>query len=276
MGIVLADDSGFGSSGAGTLDAEFILETNRIHDNERHGVWIRRAATTSVLSPLLRNNRIHYNGTVIPPAGGGPAGDGVRFESVAGGPGILASTVVHETIVNHPNGYGANNVNGNATPVLWNSIVYDNMGLVVPPPPPPSTAPWGGPDLFGFRFPPSAIQGVVQFSDFCGGPWQPLPAFACGSGPAGGPIAGCITSAPVFLAPSSPDFQLTCASSGATPPCTAACLSLCVDAADPVGPGSPLMPVTDTHGADRAVTLNPTIRPDTPDMGASEKQTCTP
>jgi hypothetical protein len=175
--------------------------------------------------------------------------------------GIVASTLVNETIVNNANGFGVNNLGG--TPVLWNSIVYNNNV---------------GADLSGFVFgPPMAGIPTVNYTDFCGLPWPA--GTTCGTLPPGGPVAGCIDLAPDFVLPAAPNFVLRCASSGTTCPngCALPCASPCVDAGEANGPGSPKMPVVDADGFDRTVSLNqPCPPPDRPDMGATEKRTCTP
>jgi len=199
-------------------------------------------------------------------------------------PGVsLSPTLVVETIVNHANGYGVNNVAGNlsalSTPRIWNSIVYGNNGTPVPGA--------GGIDLFGFNFgsanPAGAGTPTVDFSDFCGYPWPATPAFACGSGPATGPNgAGCITSPPTFVAPAAPNFTPACAGTGGSPPTCACTGSACIDAGNDAGPvdsfGAPLMPPTDANGSPRIRDLyvDPTPIGGEVDMGAVEKHTCVP
>jgi hypothetical protein len=111
--MILTDFGGSNGGGGGLLDANILHETNRIFLNRRHDVWIRKAENVSNVVPVLRNDRIHANGTVpippdcYPPFGspcylaGGPAGDGVRIELGPGlTTGMLAPTLVHMTIVN--------------------------------------------------------------------------------------------------------------------------------------------------------------------------------
>jgi hypothetical protein len=259
VGMIVGDDTPGGLSFGGDLSPTFVVESNRVFDNSSHGIWLAKWWSVSNLAPLLRNNRTYQN-----------AADGVHISLGPGvtGPGQLEPTLVHETVVFHGNGYGVNNVPGIGSaisrPVIWNSIVYSNAG-----------AP-GAPDLSGFSFPPFATGGLVNFSDFCGLPW----AVACGTVPSiNPPIAGCVNADPVFVAPGPPGFNLSCATGGSPCPggCASICISPCIDAASPTGPGSPLMPVIDGTGADRTVSLNqPCPATEPPDMGAIEKQGCTP
>ena len=153
-----------------------------------------------------------------------------------------------------------------ASCAAWNSIIYANNGIPVPMS--------AGLDLSGFRFPPFATGGLVNFSDFCGYPWGVT--VPCGSNPP--TMAGCISVVPDFVNPAAPNFVLRCGGGGTPGPCTPTCLpaggSRCIDAGDPTGPGAPAMPLTDANGAPRAVGLNSSAL--VPDMGAVEKQTCSP
>lgn len=154
-----------------------------------------------------------------------------------------------------------------SAPVIWNSIVYGNGPAAL------------GADLSGFAFGPPAV-GVptVNSSDFCGGPWAVF-GVACGTqGTPTGYSAGCISSPPNFVLPAAPNFVLVCGGGcgpAPCPPCAGPCPgSACIDAGDQAGPGVPAMPLTDTNGAPRAVSLNsPAL---VPDMGAVEKQACIP
>ena len=293
VGIILGDDPIPGLVAGGSIASTFLVEANRIFQNARHGVWIAAWNQGSLVYPTLRNNRIYGNGTAAPPP---PATyDGVRIEMPNGGAGILLSpTLVVETIVNHPNGYGVNNVAGIlsplSTPRIWNSIVYGNNGTPVPGA--------GGIDLFGFNFGTADTTSMangptVDYSDFCGFPWDPV-FFTCGMvhTPPGAPAQhGCISSPPNFVAPAAPNFTPACSGTGALPP-TCGCQppptgmgSACIDAGNDVGPvdsfGMPLMPqTTDANGSPRIRNLyTEPIPPGTigeVDMGAVEKQSCIP
>jgi hypothetical protein len=265
-GVVFSgDDGAMGAGTAGTLDGRFILERNRIFNNQRHGAWMRIGLAASNVSPLLRNNRIYGNGTIAMPATGNP-GDGVRIDPGGLG-GTLAPTLVHETIWGNLYGYGVNNVAGAGQPRIWNSIIYSNGTGALPV----------ASDLFGFAFGTNSLAAPgpsVDYSDFCGAPW--LPGTACGSGPPTGPIAGCITAPPFFVAPAAPNFEPTCglapcSPEEATPCCPPSCLSACIDAGSPT---APFLPPTDANGATRTVDLNGGGA--LPDMGAIEKQACSP
>ncbi len=286
----------------GTLNTPVVFERNRVFANERHGALVGHIGV-STITPVMRNNRIYENGTAAPsgtpPAlsSGGPAGDGVRIW-YAGASGTtagasLAPTLVHETIVGTQYGFGVNNTvlvptpplppPGPGTPVIWNSIVYfNNTGLA--PTYLPGTA--TGPDLQGFVLPATlpqvGVPGTVNYSDFCGAVLG-----VCGSQltPPAGSFHGCISAFPDFVnpappPPTPPNFELRCAggAGGACPTgCSLLCVSRCVDAGDPTGPGFPVMPVVDANELDRDVSLNQPCPPaDMPDMGAIEKQGCTP
>ncbi len=260
VGLILADDVGSNNSGGpGLLDGRILVDSNRIHGNNRHGVWMRLQLPGSTISPLLRNDRIWGNGNVA------PGGDGVRVELIGAPAGsTLTPTLLHETIVNqdHPGGFGVNNVAGVGSaisrPVIWNSIVYFNAG---------------GVDLSGFSFPPFATGGLVNSTDFCGTPW----GVGCGTQTTPN-AAGCLSADPVFGSVLLSDFELTCSGAGSPPSCGCAgppAGSACIDAGSP-SPPAPLLPAVDAKGADRTVTLTAGLPPDTPDMGALEKQTCIP
>jgi hypothetical protein len=301
VGIIVGDDPIPGLVFGGTIASTFFLESNCIFGNQRHGVWIAAWNAGSSISPTLRNNRIYGNGTVLSPTpmfgmmAPPTSHDGVRIENPnAVVSAFVGPTLVVETIVNHANGYGVNNVVivvpppinfVYGQPRLWSSIVYGNNGPVVGVQFPN----WGGPDLFGFDFGmgnPAVGGPTVDYSDFCGFPWDPVME-PCGSGPLGGPnAAGCITSPPTFVAPAAPNFIPTCAPTGTTPPncaCTAPPAgSACIDAGNDAGPadssGNSLMPVRDPNGTLRIVNLyaDPTPIGGDVDMGAVEKQTCIP
>jgi len=267
VGIVLGDDFGYNSPGPGVLDATSILENNRVSGNARHGVWVREAGGS--ISPVLRNDRIWNNGTAAPSPPG--TEDGVRIESSAG-TGVLAPVLVNETIVLNANGFGVNNAGGVGTPVLWNSIVYDNNAAVTAAGPPK--------DLNGFSFPgPGATGGLVNFTDFCGAPWLSTDP-ACGT--IDDPFAAhmCTSAPPQFEAPTATpaNFQLICAGGGTPSPCSPPCYvagtpgggSRCIDRASPSAPSYLLL---DATGAPRVGLVAATA---VPDMGALEKQSCTP
>jgi hypothetical protein len=197
------------------------------------------------------------------------------------GAGVLGPVLVHETIWNHLNGFGVNNVNGLGVPCIWNSIVYGNNAPGLPA---------GAPkDLNGFIFPspptiPLGGPATVNHTDFCGAPWP----VACGSVP--DPVAPdmCISAPPQFEAPGAmpQNLQLICAGvTNPTPPpnCSTPCYSpgfpgggsRCIDRAfTPTPPGSnPLFPSQDATGAPRVGLVALTAAAD---MGALEKQTCMP
>jgi hypothetical protein len=142
-------------------------------------------------------------------------------------------------------------------PALWNSIAYSNGGAAVP----------ALSDLNGFSFPPFATGGLVNNSDFCGAPWTP--ALGLCQTP-GALMAGCINTNPMFLAPGFPTFNfgLTCGAGGCV-----TCASGCVDAGIAI---APFLPPTDAVGALRNFNLTGVVPPLGPDMGALEKQGCTP
>ncbi len=278
-GIILQTDNGGFGVAPRVLDSTFVVEANRIFNNQRHGVWIQGWHPGDVVVPVLRNNRTYGNGTVAAPLTG-PVGDGVRIEQgpmMAGAGTTLAPTLVNETIVNNVNGFGVNNVIVSAVsiPVILNSIVYDNnVGIVVAGVPK---------DLLGFNFgPPTPGTATVNNSDFCGTPW----AVVCGTQQTpliGPPVdsAGSISFPPDFVLPAAPAFVPRCGGGCGPPPCppcTPTCLaaggSRCIDLGDQGGPGFPVMPLTDANGAPRAVGLNSPVA--NPDMGAVEKQTCIP
>jgi len=275
VGMILGDDSAIGVGGL--LNKDYVIEENRVSGNARHGIWVRVNQSQSSFFPVFRNNRVWGNGTVAP-------ADGVRlFLNPAATASSLTATLVNETVVLHMNGYGVNNVAGVGAPVLWNSIVYDNTGPVVAPP----TFPNGGPDLFGFVFPtgPPGTPGTVNFSDFCGGPWDPA-MFSCGTvtTPPVGTTHECISSPPNFVAPLSvpPNFELLCSGAGAPPSCGCSpppptgMGSACIDAGSNAGA---YLPPTDAKGTRRVVDLYPEVTPpdgNDVDMGALEKQTCIP
>jgi hypothetical protein len=279
VGIVVADDSGVGSAGTSPmLDDKVKVERNRVFSNQNHGVWVNLAIAGTV-SPLLRNNRIWSNGT-------GGAGDGVRIEFMFAGAGVLGPVLVHETIWNHLNGFGVNNVGGSGVPCIWNSIVYGNNAPGLPA---------GAPkDLNGFIFPnpptiPLGGPATVNHSDFCGFPW----GGPCTPTAVEDPVLPhmCISAAPQFENPAPPppalpNFQLICAGvPNPTPPpnCLTPCYaagtpgggSRCIDRGfTPTPPGSnPLFPSQDATGAPRVGLVALTAAAD---MGALEKQTCTP
>jgi hypothetical protein len=253
----------------GQIDLSGLFDSNMYTGNEGRGVLIasRNApgGPPANLSPVLVNERIWSNGTV---AAAGQDGATIFAGATGAGAGPVQPLFVNCTIWGNP-GFAVNNLTATSEAILWNSIAYGNHG--------------GAGDLNGFVFP--SVGGpalgdprTVNYSDFCGSPWDVM-LVPCGSQLDPALPHFCISAPPMFVGPPPPGFELTCGGGGTPPGCVPPCFtpgvpgggSRCIDRANSA---APFFPIFDAKGAFRSVGLNSTTA--VPDMGALEKQTCTP